>query len=76
LLAGFYSRHAPIIIAETDELKMMLVRQRGIAPDKRCGRAGDHSFYPKDQAAARKSLGISSAVTVLLHVGGMINIMI
>jgi glycosyltransferase involved in cell wall biosynthesis len=72
-LAGFYSRHVPII-AETDELKTMLVRQRGIAPEKIAvvGLGVDHTlFYPKDQEVARRSLGISPAVTVLLYVGGM-----
>ena len=73
-LTGFYSRRVPIIIAETDELKTMLVRQRGISPDKIAvvGLGVDHAlFYPKDQESARKSLGISPAVTVLLYVGGM-----
>jgi glycosyltransferase involved in cell wall biosynthesis len=73
-LAGFYSRQVPITIAETDELKEMLVRQRGIAPDKITvvGLGVDHAlFYPKDQEVARRSLDISPAVTVLLYVGGM-----
>ena len=72
-LAGFYSRRVPII-AETDELKTMLVRQRGIAPDQIAvvGLGVDHTlFYPKDQESARRSLDISPAVTVLLYVGGM-----
>jgi len=73
-LAGFYSRRVPMIIAETDELKTMLVRQRGVSPDKIAvvGLGVNHTlFYPKDQAAARTSLGISLAATVLLYVGGM-----
>jgi glycosyltransferase involved in cell wall biosynthesis len=73
LIAGFYSRRIPII-AETDELKTMLVRQRGIAPSKIAvvGLGVDHTlFYPKDQEAARRALGISPAVTVLLYVGAM-----
>ena len=72
-LAGFYSRRVPII-AETSELKAMLIRQRGILPDNIAvvGLGVDHAlFYPKDQASARKSLGISPAVTMLLYVGGM-----
>ena len=62
------------IIAETDELKAMLVRQRGIAPDQIAvvGLGVDHTlFYPKDQESARRSLDISPAVTALLYVGGM-----
>jgi glycosyltransferase involved in cell wall biosynthesis len=73
LLAGFYSRRMPII-AETDELKTMLVRQRGIAPDKIAvvGLGVDHTlFYPKDQDAARRALRISPTVTVLLYVGSL-----
>jgi glycosyltransferase involved in cell wall biosynthesis len=73
-ITGFCSRRVASVIAETDELKTMLVRQRGISPDKIAvvGLGVDHKlFFPKDQAAARKSLGISPTSTVLLYVGGM-----
>jgi glycosyltransferase involved in cell wall biosynthesis len=74
LLAGFYSRRVPVIIAETDELKAMLVQQRGISPERIAvvGLGVDHElFHPRNQESARASLGISPGVTVLLYVGGM-----
>lgn len=69
-----YSRRAPVIIAETEELKAMLIKQRGIPPDqiKVVGLGVDHSvFRPLDQTLARQSLGIPPGVTVLLYVGAM-----
>jgi glycosyltransferase involved in cell wall biosynthesis len=74
LLAGFYSRRVPLIISETEELKSTLVRQRGIAPANIAviGLGVDHAlFRPRDQEAARISLGINPSATVLLYVGGM-----
>jgi glycosyltransferase involved in cell wall biosynthesis len=74
LLAGFYSRRVPVIIAETEELKGTLVQRRGISPEKIMvvGLGVDHAlFCPRDQEAARISLGIKPAVTMLLYVGGM-----
>jgi glycosyltransferase involved in cell wall biosynthesis len=74
LLAGFYSSHIPVVIAETDELKAMLVQQRGISSERIAvvGLGVDHAlFHPRDQESARTSLGINPAVTVLLYVGGM-----
>jgi glycosyltransferase involved in cell wall biosynthesis len=73
-LAGYYSRRVPMVIAETDELKTLLVNQRGLSPDKIAviGLGVDHTlFFPRDQLSARQSLGISPAVMVLLYVGGM-----
>ena len=73
-LAGFCSRRVPMIIAETEELKAMLVKQRHVLPESVAviGLGVDHSlFYPVEQASARQPLGIDSAVTVLLYVGGM-----
>lgn len=73
-LTAFSSRRAPLIIAETEELKEILVQQRGIAPERLevIGLGVNHAlFHPLDQALARQSLGISPAAYVLLYVGGM-----
>jgi len=68
------SRSAPMVIAETDELKEALLDCRGLAPEKvRVVSLGvDHSiFRPTNREAARQSLGIDEATTVMLYVGGM-----
>ena len=73
-LAGFYSRRIPLIIAETDELKAMLVGERGILPEciEVVGLGVDHDlFRPLDQACSRKTLGILPEALVLLYIGGM-----
>lgn len=72
--AGFYSRRAALVIAETEELKSALMKERGIAEDRLevIGLGVDHSlFRPMDPASARQSLGIRPEATVLLYVGGM-----
>jgi glycosyltransferase involved in cell wall biosynthesis len=73
-LAGFCSRHVPLIIAETEELKSMLVANRTIAPGSiEVVELGvDHGvFRPLSQASCRNMLGIEPASFVLLYVGGM-----
>jgi glycosyltransferase involved in cell wall biosynthesis len=73
-VAGSCSRRAPLIIAETEELKAMLVEQRGVSPDQvEVVELGvDHSlFRPLNQESARKALGIAPHPTLLLYVGGM-----
>jgi glycosyltransferase involved in cell wall biosynthesis len=73
-IAGFSSRRAPVIIAETEELKKILVQYRGIAPERLevIELGVDHTlFRPLEQAPARQSLGISPDAYVLLYVGGM-----
>jgi glycosyltransferase involved in cell wall biosynthesis len=73
-LAAYCSRRAPLVIAETQELKSMLVARRAIAPERiEVVELGvDHSlFRPLSQAASRHLLGIAPAATVLLYVGGM-----
>ncbi len=73
-VASFYSRRTPLIIAETDELKRMLVATRGVAPERIevVGLGVDHDlFRPLDRAASRAALGIQSGAFVLLYVGGM-----
>ena len=73
-LAGFYSRRIPLIIAETDELKVMLAAERGVTPAciEVVGLGVDHElFRPLDQASSRNELGIQPGAFVLLYVGGM-----
>lgn len=73
-VASSCSGRVPIIIAETEELKAMLMERRRLSPDQiEVVELGvDHSlFHPMDQQSARKSLGIGSDSTVLLYVGGM-----
>ena len=73
-LAGYYSRRAPVVIAETEELRDQLIRIRGIEP----GRikvvplgVDQELFRPADQMEARLRLGIHPDRTILLYVGGM-----
>lgn len=73
-LAGFYSRRVPSIIAETDELKAMLVTKRRVKPERIrvVGLGVDHSlFCPLDQASCRTVLRIRPGAFMLLYVGGM-----
>ena len=73
-LAGFSSRRAPLIIAETEALKTILVQQRSIAPERVevIGLGVDHAlFRPMDQLLARQSLGMSRDACILLYVGVM-----
>jgi glycosyltransferase involved in cell wall biosynthesis len=73
-LAGFSSRRIPLVIAETEELKAMLIAQRGVAPEciKVVGLGVDHDlFRPLDQVSCRNALGIPLGAFVLLYVGGM-----
>lgn len=73
-LAAYYSRQTPLVIVETDELKSMLIAQRGVSPAsiQVVGLGVDHQlFRPLDQAACRSSLGIKPGAFVLLYVGGL-----
>jgi glycosyltransferase involved in cell wall biosynthesis len=73
-LTGFSSRRVPLIIAETRELKTMLVQQRGIAPERIevIGLGVDHAlFHPMDQMVVRQALGMGRDTHILLYVGGM-----
>jgi D-inositol-3-phosphate glycosyltransferase len=74
LVSGFASRRASRVIAETEELRAMLVGRRGIAPERLqvVGLGVDHSlFRPLPQPAARQTLGIDPEAQVLLYVGGL-----
>ncbi len=73
-VAGVASRRMPLIISETDELKAMLVEQRGIDKARVAviGLGVDHQrFCPVDQCDARQRLGIGPKACVLLYVGGL-----
>jgi glycosyltransferase involved in cell wall biosynthesis len=68
------SRRACVVVAETRELKDMLVTCRKISPERVqvVGLGVDRKvFRPMDQVAARRALGIPLDVTVLLYVGAM-----
>jgi glycosyltransferase involved in cell wall biosynthesis len=73
-IAAVCSRRADAVIAETDELKRLLVTTRAIPPDRVTvvPLGVDHRlFRPGDQSASRRTLGIRPDVTVLLYVGAM-----
>ena len=73
-IAASASRAAPMVIAETNELKDALVSCRKLQPHRvRVVSLGvDHSiFRPMHQGEAREILGIDKNATVLLYVGGM-----
>ena len=73
-IAARCSRSAPLIIAETEELKEALVDLRGVDPDRiEVVELGvDHDmFHPMEQENARGMLGIDRDVLMLLYVGGL-----
>jgi glycosyltransferase involved in cell wall biosynthesis len=73
-LSGFFSRRIPLVIAETDELKNMLIATQGLTPQSIAvvGLGVDHElFRPLDQTSCRKAFGIPAGAFVLLYVGGM-----
>jgi glycosyltransferase involved in cell wall biosynthesis len=73
-IAANASRAAPMVIAETNELKNALVSCRKLQPDnvQVVSLGVDHSvFKPMNQDDAREKLGIDRNATVLLYVGGM-----
>jgi glycosyltransferase involved in cell wall biosynthesis len=73
-IAGRELRKAPIIIAETEQLKRDMMHFWGIEPDRIVvvGLGVDRSlFRPMDQAEARRKLGITSDKLVLLYVGAL-----
>jgi len=73
-VASRCSRRASLVIAETQELKAMLVEHRRLSQDRIevVGLGVDHAaFRPMDQQSARQSLKISQDVLLLVYVGGM-----
>ena len=68
------SRHASLVVAETEELKVALMARRRLSEGrvKVVPLGVDHAlFRPIDQAAARTKLGISVSSLIMLYVGGM-----
>lgn len=73
-VASRCSRRAAAVVAETNELKKMLVEQRRLSPERIevVGLGVDHAmFRPMNQQAVRKSLKIFTDAILLLYVGGM-----
>jgi glycosyltransferase involved in cell wall biosynthesis len=73
-VAGFCSRRADLVIAETEQLGKTLTERRGIRADHLAviGLGLDHRlFRPQPRGPARQKLGIDAAAHVLLYVGGL-----
>jgi D-inositol-3-phosphate glycosyltransferase len=73
-LASRCSQRASAVIAETQEMKSMLVEHRGLRPERVevVGLGVDHSlFRPMDQLSARNTLKIRPDATLLLYVGAI-----
>jgi glycosyltransferase involved in cell wall biosynthesis len=74
LVSRVSCRQLPFVIAETEELKALLVGRRGIpaAQVEVVGLGVDHQlFRPMDQSQVRAGHGIAPDTTVLLYVGAM-----
>ena len=74
MVAGFYSRRADLVIAETEQLGRALIRRRHIRADRLAvvGLGLDHTlFRPQPRAAARQRLGLPADAHILLYVGGL-----
>lgn len=72
VLAGRALRRAPLVIAETDQLKTDIARVWGVADDRIVvvGLGLDRGiFRPTPQPAARARLGLPSEPCILLYVG-------
>ena len=68
------TRRLSQVIAETDDLKRLLVDRRGLDPERIAvvELGVDHEqFRPMDQAHARRLLGIGSEAYVMTYVGAM-----
>jgi glycosyltransferase involved in cell wall biosynthesis len=73
-VASCCSRHASVVIAETQEMKNVLVQERRLPPERIevVGLGVDHAvFRLMDQQSARDSLQICPDATLLLYVGAM-----
>jgi glycosyltransferase involved in cell wall biosynthesis len=73
-VASRCSRRASAIIAETEEMKRLLIEHRKLRPEQIevVGLGVDHAvFRPMDQRAARNSLELDPNALLLLYVGGM-----
>jgi len=73
-VASRCTQRAAGVIAETHEMKTMLIKYRGVPPERIevVGLGVDHNvFRPMDQLSARDLLNISPDALLLLYVGGM-----
>ncbi len=73
-VSGYTSRRMPFVISETDQLKTMLVEERGLDTQRVAviGLGVDHKrFYPMDQLEARQMVGVKPDACILLYVGGL-----
>lgn len=73
-VSGYTARRMPVVISETDQLKTMLVEERGLDAQhvSVVGLGVDHKrFYPMAQGEARQALGMPTDVYILLYVGGL-----
>ena len=73
-LSGRYLRHAPRLIAESDDLKASIVHRWRVPPSRIevVGLGVDRAlFHPTDQDQARRGCGIDPDRTVLMYVGAL-----
>ncbi len=73
-LSGRYLRHAPRLIAESDDLKASIVHRWRVPPNRIevVGLGVDRGlFHPIDQDQARRGCGINPDRTVLMYVGAL-----
>jgi glycosyltransferase involved in cell wall biosynthesis len=73
-VANRCSRRASLVIAETQELKAMLVEHRRLPPERVevVGLGVDHAlFHPMNQQSAREFLEIRTDANLMLYVGAM-----
>ncbi len=71
-LAGPALRRVPVVLAETEQLKEAIVAVWKVPPERVAvvGLGVDRElFRPRDQAEARRALGLSPEATILLYVG-------
>lgn len=73
-IAAFCSRRTSLVIAETEELKAMLIAKRALAPEciEVVDLGVDHDvFRPLSQLSHRHSLKMDPDALILLYVGGL-----
>lgn len=71
-LAGPALRRAPVVLAETEQLKASIVEVWGVAPERVAVvplGVDRELFRPADQGEARRALGLAADRLILLYVG-------